>query len=367
MRATAKRAGMRELALEATRSRRWWMSSRAGSPTGSMGSRPLPSRRGGRASRTSASPHFATRPRSPSGPWTTREPPASHRRRAALCRRDRAVALSPRDGVRRPRSSPGPARTGTRRPRRPARRSPTTGAGGQWHGSLDRRLRRPRPGATSQSAEAELRPRSRSGRRAARSTSSSAALGAGRGRAARRPSGRGRERSATTRSSRPARSASERSSCRSSSPACARAGGRAARGRRGMGRRMRRAPLGMPAVAQPALDHGRGLVALAAGATGVARRALESAIDGWDERGRVWEATWARLDLASCLTRQNRFADAMVLAVEARSVASRLDSRVARGSGRYPAAHGPRSRVGGRTVAPVDGPRVRRRDSSPGG
>ena len=83
----------------------------------------------------------------------------------------------------------------------------------------------------------------------------------------------------------------------------------------------------MPAVAQAALDHGHGLVALAAGATGVARHALEAAIDGWDERGRVWEATWARLDLASCLTRVNRFADAVVLAVEARAVASQLDSR----------------------------------------
>jgi DNA-binding CsgD family transcriptional regulator len=83
----------------------------------------------------------------------------------------------------------------------------------------------------------------------------------------------------------------------------------------------------MPAVASAALDHGRGLVALAAGATGVARHALEAAVKGWDERGRVWEATWARLDLANCLTRLNRFADAVALAVEARAVASRLDSR----------------------------------------
>ena len=83
----------------------------------------------------------------------------------------------------------------------------------------------------------------------------------------------------------------------------------------------------MPVVASAALDHGRGLVALAAGATGVARQALEAAIDGWDERGRIWEATWARLDLASCLARLNRFADAVVLVVEARTVASRLDSR----------------------------------------
>jgi DNA-binding CsgD family transcriptional regulator len=83
----------------------------------------------------------------------------------------------------------------------------------------------------------------------------------------------------------------------------------------------------MPTVASAALDHGKGLVALAAGATGVSRHALEGAVDGWDARGRVWEATWARLDLASCLTRLNRFADAVALAVEARAVASRLDSR----------------------------------------
>jgi DNA-binding CsgD family transcriptional regulator len=81
------------------------------------------------------------------------------------------------------------------------------------------------------------------------------------------------------------------------------------------------------AVAGPALAHGRGLVALAAGATGVARQALEAAIEGWDERGRAWEATWARLDLANCLTRLNRFADAAVRAAEARDVATRLGSR----------------------------------------
>ncbi len=79
-------------------------------------------------------------------------------------------------------------------------------------------------------------------------------------------------------------------------------------------------------LAGPALDHGRGLIALAAGSTGVARAALEAAVAGWEARGRIWEATWARLDLASCLTRLNRFAEAMALAVEARAVASRLDS-----------------------------------------
>ncbi len=77
----------------------------------------------------------------------------------------------------------------------------------------------------------------------------------------------------------------------------------------------------------PAFDHGRGLVALRAGSTGVARQALEAAVRGWDEIGRVWEATWARLDLAECLTRSNLFGEAATLAVEARTVAARLDSQ----------------------------------------
>ena len=84
---------------------------------------------------------------------------------------------------------------------------------------------------------------------------------------------------------------------------------------------------GMPEVARPALDHAGGLVALASGATGVARQKLEAAVGGWDNRGRIWEATWARLDLANCLTRQNRFVEAAGLSLEARAVASRLDSR----------------------------------------
>jgi DNA-binding CsgD family transcriptional regulator len=83
----------------------------------------------------------------------------------------------------------------------------------------------------------------------------------------------------------------------------------------------------VPDVAAAALEHGRGLVALADGATGVARVALEAAVRGWDDKGRIWEATWARLDLAHCLVRSNRFAEALPLAVEARTVASRLDSR----------------------------------------
>jgi DNA-binding CsgD family transcriptional regulator len=82
----------------------------------------------------------------------------------------------------------------------------------------------------------------------------------------------------------------------------------------------------MPDVAGPALDHGRGLVALSDGATGVARTALRSAVDRWEAKPRVWEASWARLDLATCLVRSGRYAEALALADDVRAVASRLGS-----------------------------------------
>ena len=79
-------------------------------------------------------------------------------------------------------------------------------------------------------------------------------------------------------------------------------------------------------VCQPAIDHANGLASLAAGSTGIARVALEAAIDGWDERGRIWESTWARLDLAGCLLRSSRFAEAAAHLATARETATRLDS-----------------------------------------
>ncbi len=81
-------------------------------------------------------------------------------------------------------------------------------------------------------------------------------------------------------------------------------------------------------VAGAASDHARGIVALADGATGIARGALESAVEGWDRRGRAWEGTWARLDLAHCLVRMNRFAEAVTVATEALAAAGRLQSPV---------------------------------------
>ncbi|MGP1674539.1 MAG: LuxR C-terminal-related transcriptional regulator, partial [Candidatus Limnocylindrales bacterium] len=83
----------------------------------------------------------------------------------------------------------------------------------------------------------------------------------------------------------------------------------------------------IPAVAGAALEHGRGLVALADGATGIARIALAAAVVGWDEHGRAWESTWARLDLAHCCIRSTRFAEAVGHATDARTTALRLDAR----------------------------------------
>jgi DNA-binding CsgD family transcriptional regulator/tetratricopeptide (TPR) repeat protein len=80
------------------------------------------------------------------------------------------------------------------------------------------------------------------------------------------------------------------------------------------------------AFARPALEHGQGLVSLAAGSTGVARTCLETAVAGWDERGRIWEACWARLDLAAAMARSNRHAAAVALAGQVRETAARLPS-----------------------------------------
>jgi DNA-binding CsgD family transcriptional regulator len=79
-------------------------------------------------------------------------------------------------------------------------------------------------------------------------------------------------------------------------------------------------------LAQPALDHAEGLIRLAAGSTVAARTALESAAAAWQTRGRIWEATWARLDLATCLARSNRYGEAIQVLEGVREVAERLES-----------------------------------------
>ena len=83
---------------------------------------------------------------------------------------------------------------------------------------------------------------------------------------------------------------------------------------------------GWESVAGPALSHADGLVRLATGSLTAAREALERAVRGWDERGRIWEATWARLDLAHCLLRMNRHADAAALVADVRATAGVLGS-----------------------------------------
>jgi DNA-binding CsgD family transcriptional regulator len=79
-------------------------------------------------------------------------------------------------------------------------------------------------------------------------------------------------------------------------------------------------------VARPAIEHGTGLVRLAASATGSAREHLETAVRLWDARGRRWEGLWARLDLASTLVRSNRFADAAALIHEVQEAAEAMGS-----------------------------------------
>ncbi len=67
-----------------------------------------------------------------------------------------------------------------------------------------------------------------------------------------------------------------------------------------------RAHLAGWAMAEAALAHAEGLVQLATGKLTAARASLAVAVEGWQGRGRIWEASWARLDLAQCLLRSNR-------------------------------------------------------------
>jgi DNA-binding CsgD family transcriptional regulator len=90
--------------------------------------------------------------------------------------------------------------------------------------------------------------------------------------------------------------------------------------------RVREHLAGWEPIAGPALGHADGLVRLAAGSLAASREGLERAVRGWEERGRVWESTWARLDLAQCLIRMNRHGDAAVLLADVRATAGMLKS-----------------------------------------
>lgn len=80
-------------------------------------------------------------------------------------------------------------------------------------------------------------------------------------------------------------------------------------------------------IAAPAIDHATGLIKLAEGATGVARESLEKAVAGWDRRARMWEALWARLDLATADLRSNRYGEGMALVRAVRDRAESMGSR----------------------------------------
>ena len=79
-------------------------------------------------------------------------------------------------------------------------------------------------------------------------------------------------------------------------------------------------------LARPALDHAEGLLRTSAGSTVAARASLEAAVSGWDARGRTWEALWARVDLAACLLRANREAEAIAGLREVRARAEALEA-----------------------------------------
>jgi DNA-binding CsgD family transcriptional regulator len=79
-------------------------------------------------------------------------------------------------------------------------------------------------------------------------------------------------------------------------------------------------------IAEPALEHARGLLQLTDGAVVLARDSFEAAIRGWDARGRRWESLWARLDLAAALSRSRRFGEAAVLIAEVRDEAAVIGS-----------------------------------------
>lgn len=79
-------------------------------------------------------------------------------------------------------------------------------------------------------------------------------------------------------------------------------------------------------LAGPALAHAEGLLRLSSGSLVAARASFESAVEGWAARGRIWEATWARMDLAACLLRSNRYVDAHRLIAEVETTAHLLGS-----------------------------------------
>jgi ATP/maltotriose-dependent transcriptional regulator MalT len=78
----------------------------------------------------------------------------------------------------------------------------------------------------------------------------------------------------------------------------------------------------------PAIDHARGLVALARGDLTEAEQSLERADRSWRERRRFWEGAWARLDLAELALRARRPRVATRLADEGRALAASVSASI---------------------------------------
>jgi DNA-binding CsgD family transcriptional regulator/tetratricopeptide (TPR) repeat protein len=83
---------------------------------------------------------------------------------------------------------------------------------------------------------------------------------------------------------------------------------------------------GWDPVAGAAISHAEGLLRMASGSLTAGREALERAVRGWDDRRRVWESAYARLDLARCLIRMNRHVDATAVVAEVRKRALAFQS-----------------------------------------
>ena len=79
-------------------------------------------------------------------------------------------------------------------------------------------------------------------------------------------------------------------------------------------------------MASAALAHAEGLVTLAQGHVVSAREFLATALDGWQRLGRIWEASWARLDLAQVLLRSNRHPEAVGYIATVRRTAASMGS-----------------------------------------
>lgn len=74
----------------------------------------------------------------------------------------------------------------------------------------------------------------------------------------------------------------------------------------------------------PSIEHAAGLLLLADGDTAKARASLTAAAEQWAALGRIWEGTWALVDLARCERRSNRRPEAARSAATAAETARRI-------------------------------------------